>query len=125
MSKESVKTIRQAITQSRKALTRHVSREHSISKSTLWQILRFVLKEKAYHIQVLIHLEPEDHAACMAKCHELIEALHNEDLLEHVLFSDEVTFHTCGLVNHNSIIWADEKLHIAMELERNTPKVNV
>ena len=125
-SQETVETIRQAIEQSPKASTRRLSREHGIPKSTVWQTLRFVLKKKAYHIQVLHHLEPEDYAARMAMCHDLIEAVNNEHLLAHVLFSDEATFHTCGLVNrHNSRIWADEQPHIAMELERNTPKVNV
>ena len=64
--------------------------------------------------------------ACMAMCHDLLEAVNNEHLLKHILFSDEATFHTCGLVNrHNSRTWADEQPNIAMELERNTPKVNV
>ena len=111
---------RQAIKQSHKALTRRFSREHGIPKSTVWQILHFVLKKKVYHIQVLHHLESEDHAAHMAMFHELIEAVHNEQLLAHAVFSDDSTFHTCDLVNrHNSRIWADVQPHIAMELERN------
>ena len=59
-------------------------------------------------------------------CQDLIEAVKNEHLLADTLFSDESTFHTCGLVNHhNSRIWTDEQSHISMELERQTPKVNV
>ncbi|PSN31626.1 hypothetical protein C0J52_28026 [Blattella germanica] len=54
-------------------------------------------------------------------CHDLIEAVHNEDLLEYVLFSDEITFYTCGLVNRkNTSLWADEQPHVTMELERNS-----
>ena len=46
--------------------------------------------------------------------------------MQHVLFSDEATFHTCGHVNgHNCRIWADEQPNALQELERNSPKVNV
>ena len=124
-SQETVETIRQAIKQSQKALTRRVSREHGIPKSTVWQTLHFVLKKKVYHIQVLL-LESEDYVAHMVMCHDLIEAVHNEHLLAHALFSDDPTFHTCDLFNrHNIRIWTDELPHIAMELDRNIPKVNV
>ena len=47
---------------------RHLCREHSISKSTVWYTLRFVLKKKAYHIQVLQHFKPGNYAARMAMC---------------------------------------------------------
>ena len=80
----------------------------------------------SYHIQVFHHLEPEDYTALMAMCHDSIEAVINEHLLAHILFSDEATFHNCGLIyRYNSRTWADEQSHIAMELERDTPKVNV
>ncbi|KAJ4440112.1 hypothetical protein ANN_08249 [Periplaneta americana] len=62
-SQETVETIQKAIEQSPKASTRRLSREHGIPKSTVWQTLRLVLKKKAYYIQVLHHLEPEDYAA--------------------------------------------------------------
>ena len=52
-SQETVQTIWQAIEQSPKASTHRFSREHGIPKSIVWQTLRFVLKKKAYHIQVL------------------------------------------------------------------------
>ena len=52
-SQETVETIWQAIEQSLKASTHRLRREHGIPTSFVWQILRFVLKNKAYHIQVL------------------------------------------------------------------------
>ena len=62
---------------------------------------------------MLQHLEPE---ARMATCHELIDTVHNEDVLECVR----------DLVNrHNIRLCADEQPHVAMDLECNTPKVNV
>ncbi|PSN32056.1 hypothetical protein C0J52_16700 [Blattella germanica] len=60
----SATTIWQAIVQSPKALTRRVSQEHSIPKSTVWRILRIVLKKKSYYIQMFHHLEPEDSVVC-------------------------------------------------------------
>ena len=48
-----METILQAIEQSPKASTHRLSREHGITRSIVWQTLRFVLKKKAYHIQVL------------------------------------------------------------------------
>ena len=117
-----METIRQAIEQSPKASACRLSREYGVPKSTVWQTLRFVLKKKDYHIQVLHHLEPGDYTARMAMCHDLIEAVNNENLLAHVLFSDNATFHTCS---HNSSIWTNEQPHIAVELKHNIPKVNV
>ena len=93
-----METIRQAIEQSPKASTRRISQEYGIPNTTVWQTLHFVLH----------HLEPGDYAACMAMCLDSIEAVNNEHLLAHILFSDEATFRTRGLVNrHNSRIWAD------------------
>ena len=113
-----METIRQDIEQSPKASACRLNREYGIPKSTVWQTLRFVLKKKVYHIQVIHHLEPEDNAACMAMCQNLIEAVNNEHLLACILFSYEAFFYTCGLIiRHNSRICADEQPHVAMEGE--------
>ena len=46
--------------------------------------------------------------------------------MQHVLFSDEATFHTCGHVNgYNCRIWADEQPNVLQEWERDLPEVNV
>jgi hypothetical protein len=42
------------------------------------------------------------------------------------MFSDEVTFHTCGKVNrHNIRIWGAENPHSVREHFRDSKKVNV
>ena len=80
----------------------------------------------AYRIQIVHKLEDEDYAARQAMCYELLDAARNENLMQHVLFSDEATFHTCGHVNgHNCRILADEQPNALQEWERDSPKVNV
>ena len=59
-------------------------------------------------------------------CYHLLYTVRNENLMQHVLFSDEATFHTCGHVNsHNCLIWVDEQPNALQEWERDSPKVNV
>ncbi|GBN87611.1 hypothetical protein AVEN_135866-1 [Araneus ventricosus] len=43
-----------------------------------------------------------------------------------LIFSDETTFHLSGKVNrHNVRVWGAEFPHVTVELERDSPKVNV
>lgn len=121
-----VQRIREAIERSPSASSRRLSNELDVPKTTILKVLHFILKKKAYHIQVLHKLDEEDYASRQAACDDLIAASHNEDLMDHILFSDEATFHICGKVNkHNSRIWGTEPPHTTIEWQRNTPKVNV
>ena len=118
--------IREAIERSPQASTRRLSNELDVPRATVLKILRFTLKKRAYHIQVLHKLDEEDYAARKAVCYDLMEAVNNENLFEHILSSDEATFHTCGKVNkHNCRIWGNEPPHTTHEWQRDTPKVNV
>ncbi|GBM65110.1 NF-X1-type zinc finger protein NFXL1 [Araneus ventricosus] len=50
----------------------------------------------------------------------------DENFLQHVMFSDEATFHISGIVNrHNTRIWGLENFHAVLEQARDSPKVNV
>ena len=92
----------------------------------MWKTLRYTLKKLAYHIQVVHKFKEEDTAARQAMCHDLLEAVERDNLMQHILFSDEVTFHTCGTVNrHNCRIWANEQPNALQEWQQDTPKVNV
>lgn len=123
---ETVERVNNAISRSPQASTRRLSRELDIPRSTVWKILRFVLKKRAYHIQVLHKLDDEDNACRQAMCMDLVEAVNNDNLLGNILFSDEARFHVCGLVNkHNCRVWASEQPNVTIEWERNTPCVNV
>src|SRR5437867_11307825 len=46
--------------------------------------------------------------------------------MDHILFSDEATFHVCGRVNTQCCrIWSKEKPKEFWKWERDSPKVNV
>ena len=64
--------IEEAITRSPSASTRRLSRELGILQSTVWKTLHYRLHLKAYHIQVLHHLEQEDYATREAVCADLV-----------------------------------------------------
>jgi hypothetical protein len=57
----------------------------------------------------------------------MLEQLTADDsYLQKILFSDEATFHTHGVVNHhNCRIWGSENPHALMEHVRDSPNVNV
>ena len=93
-------------------LTRRLSRELNVPRNTVWKILRFTLRKRPYHIQVLHHLEDEDFAWRRAMCYDILAAVENENLLD-ILFSDEATFHVCEKVHrHYSRMWAYEEPHM-------------
>ena len=50
----------------------------------------------------------------------------DDDLLAKTIFSDEATFHLTGKVNrYNVMIWGSENPHATLEVERESPKLNV
>ena len=50
----------------------------------------------------------------------------DDDLLAEIIFSDEATSHLRGKVNrYNVRIWGSENLHANLEVERDSPKLNV
>jgi len=50
----------------------------------------------------------------------------DDDLLAKIIFSDEATFHLSGKVNrYNVRIWGSENLHATLEVEHDSPKLNV
>ena len=122
---ETVQRIQEAITRSPSASTRRLSRELGNAHPTVWKTLRFKLNKHGYHIQIVHKLGDEDYAARQAMCYDLLDAVRNENLMQHVLFSEEATFQTCGHVDrHNCRIWADEQPNALQEWERDSLKVN-
>ena len=71
-SQETVLRIHEAIECSPRASTRRVSRELDVPHTTVWKVLRFTLKKRAYHLQVLHKLEAEDYSAREAMCFDLL-----------------------------------------------------
>jgi hypothetical protein len=60
-------------------------------------------------------------------CEEVLDMMErDEGLLKRIIFSDEVTFNLSRRINrHNIRIWGSEKPVAVVEMERESPKVNV
>ncbi|KAJ4448731.1 hypothetical protein ANN_00122 [Periplaneta americana] len=94
-----VDRIQQAFQQSPCQSVRRASRELAIPKSTIHDVL--------HKSDMLLKIDIEN------------------GYLQKVEFSDEYTFHVCGIVNrHNCRIWGSENPHVVRELERDNPKIN-
>jgi hypothetical protein len=99
----------------------------SMLKTTVWRVLHKCLVFKPYRIQMVQQLLDEDHMRWLDFCLQLQDLMSSDDhFLEKVQFSDEVTFHISGAVNHRDVrIWGSENPHTYVEHERDSPKVNV
>lgn len=123
VSEESVERVREAFTRSPTKSVRKGSRELALPVTTVWKVLRKRLQLRPYRLQLLQALKPIDHGLRATFAHEML--LH-DDLLHHVVFSDESTFHLSGHVNtHNVRIWGSENPHEMVQLQRDSPKLNV
>src|SRR5678815_231806 len=81
-------------------------------KTTVWKVLRKRLHMRAYRLQFVHALKPDDYALRFTFACAVLGR--DDDLLDRVVFSDESTFHLRGKVNaHNVRIWG---LKIRMNL---------
>ncbi|KAJ4436638.1 hypothetical protein ANN_16769 [Periplaneta americana] len=105
---------------------RRASRELAIPKSTIHDVLHKRLRLHAYKIQLVQKLKPNDLPARYDFASDMPLKIDIENgYLQKVVFSDESTFHVCGIVNrHNCLIWGSENPHVVRELERDSPKIN-
>jgi hypothetical protein len=83
---------------------------------------------KPYKLQLLQQLKPNDKQRRYEFCVKVQQWIEedDEDFVNRIVFSDEVTFHTIGKVNrHNCRVWGTQNPRDFMEYERDSPKVNV
>ena len=127
VSDASVDAVRDAFQRSPRKSVRRASIELRMPRSTVHKVLHKRLRLRAYKVQLVQELKPHDRPQREAFATEILSRIDEDnDYLKHVVFSDEATFHTCGKVNrHNVRIWGSEHPHVAIEHERNSPKVNV
>jgi hypothetical protein len=95
---------------------RRASRELQVSRSTVQKILHRRLKLHAYKIQIVQELEADDGRHRKQFAVGMLTSInHDNGFLDRVIFSDESTFHVCGMVNrHNCRIWgSDTRKHMA------------
>lgn len=126
-SEDTVENIRQSCVRSPKKSLARRSLQLNLPKSTVYTVMRKRLRLHAYKIQIRQQIKPTDRpkrtdfAALM-----LNEIDDNPNFIKQVLFSDEATFHTNGVVNrHNCRIWGALQPNIIQEHVRDSPKVNV
>ncbi|PSN52229.1 hypothetical protein C0J52_12759 [Blattella germanica] len=99
--------VRTAFQRSPQKTTHRASRETGIPQSTIVKILHKRLHFHAYKVQILQALMPEDRPRRAEFATLMLERIDaDNEYLNKVCFSDEVTFHTSGTVNrHNVQIW--------------------
>ena len=122
-----VNRIQHAFQQSPSKSLRRASRELVIPKSTIQDVLHKRLRLRAYKIQLVQKLQPNDLPPRYEFASDMLLKIDIENgYMQKVVFTDESTFHVCGIVNrHNCHIWGSEHPHVVRELERDCPKINV
>lgn len=108
----------------------HVALEQSPQKSTNHRDLSThylaSLYLKPHRLQLILILTTNNKRKQMEFCDLMMEIMEGETFISHFIFSDEVTFHLNGTVNHyNVLIWRIELPHNIAEHKRDFAKVNV
>lgn len=124
---EDVQRVNEAFSERPQMSIRKAGRQLQLPKSTVHKVLRKRLKLFPYKLQLVQALKPDDKTKRMAFAEDILDRIADDPtFLQHVLFSDEATFHVSGMVNkHNVRIWGSENPHETRELERSSPKLNV
>jgi hypothetical protein len=79
------------------------AKELSMSRATVWGVLRKRSVLKPYRIQMVQQLSGEDHRRRLDFCLQLQDLMSSDNFLEKVQFSDETTFHVSGAVNRRNV----------------------
>jgi hypothetical protein len=126
-TEDDVERLRTSFLHSPKKSTGTAAKELSMSKATVWRVLRKRLVFKPYRIQMVQQLSDEDHRRLLDFCLQLQDLMSYDDhFLEKVQFSDEETFNVSGAVNCRSVrVRGSENPHARVEHQRDSPKVKV
>lgn len=106
ISDEKVETIREQFEQHANSSLRQASRELDIPYETLRQNLKDTIGMRCFHYTVVHELLPDDHFARREYAELMKQRINNDNILDHLCFSDEAKFCLNSVVNrHNCIIW--------------------
>ncbi|GFV77671.1 DUF4817 domain-containing protein [Trichonephila clavipes] len=126
-TEEAIATVERSIEEDPIESIRHRAQELDLCPSTLWKILRKDLGLRAYKIQLVQELKPNDHQARR----RFVEWAQKEiavvfDFHKRILFSDEAHFWLNGYVNkQNSRIWKEANPQVYVETPLHPEKLTV
>ncbi|GFV57086.1 DUF4817 domain-containing protein [Trichonephila clavipes] len=126
-TEEAIATVERSIEEDPNESIRHRAQELDLCPSTLWKILRKDLGLRAYKIQLVQELKPNDHQARR----RFVEWAQNEiavvpDFHKRILFSDEAHFWLNGYVNkQNCRIWSGANPQVYGETLLHPEKLTV
>ncbi|GFV30106.1 DUF4817 domain-containing protein [Trichonephila clavipes] len=126
-TEEAIATVERSIEEDPNESIRHRAEELDLCPSTLWKILRKDLGLRAYKIQLVQELKPNDHQARR----RFVEWAQNEiavvsDFHKRILFSDEAHFWLNGYVNkQNCSIWSEANPQVYVETPLHPEKLSV
>jgi len=125
-AEDDVERVRTNFLHSPKKSKATAAKELSMSKTTVWMVLRKRLVYKPYRVQMVQQWSDENHRHRLHFCFQLQDLMSSDDhFLEKVQFSDEATFNVSGAVYLRMSEYGDLKTHMAMWTINVTPKVNV
>lgn len=92
--------------------TRRVARRSGIPRTTVQRTLKR-RNMHAFHVQRVQALQPQDYAARVRFCHEMLRRNREVQFFNKILWTDESSFRRVGIFNiHNLHYWAVENPHI-------------
>jgi len=126
-AEDDVERVRASFLHSPKKSKRTAAKELSMSKTTVWTVLRKRLMFKPYLIHTVQQFSDEDHRRRLDFCVQLQDLMSSDDhFLEKVQFSHDATFHVSGAVNRRNVrIWGSENPHTYVGHKRDSPNCNV
>lgn len=107
--------------------TRGVARQLDVSASTVWKVLRKILRFYPYKISLLHELKPTDYDLRLTFALTFLARVQVDEAWPwKILWSDEAHFYLNGTVNtQNSRIWASEQPHAVEEIPLHPQKLTV
>ncbi|QQP49937.1 Putative DD41D transposase [Caligus rogercresseyi] len=126
-TEENIAAVASSVNENREMSIRRRSQQLGLCYSTTWKILSVDLGLKAYKIQLLQELKPNDLPQRLMFGEWALEQLDENPLFyRKIVFSDEAHFWLNGYVNkQNCRIWSDEQPHAINELPMHPEKTTV
>ena len=123
---ENVEAVKEAFSRSPRKSIRRASVELNLSRSTIHRILQGE-KLHPYVLRFLHEISEEDCADRLDFCEEMLQLIDNDqEVVNHLLFTDEANFHLSGEVNrHNCRYWASDNPNFFATVPLHSPKVVV